>query len=85
MKKLLCLLLSLLVLNTLPALAEAADDGVMREDLTAVELTRLMGNGTNLGNTFEACDGNRGAFSADPKTYETYWGQPATTRKCSPP
>ena len=82
MKKLFCLLLFLLALTTLAATAEdAADDGVMREDLTAVELTRLMGNGTNLGNTFEACDGNRGAFSADPKAYETYWGQPATTQE----
>ena len=82
MKKLFCLLLFLLALTTLAAQAkDAADDGVMREGLTAVELTRLMGNGTNLGNTFEACDGKRGRFSADPKSYETYWGQPVTTQE----
>lgn len=27
----------------------------IRKELTAVELTRLMGNGINLGNTMEAC------------------------------
>ena len=69
-----------MTLCSLPSLAESADDGVMREGLTALELTRLMGNGTNLGNTFEACDNKRGNFSADPKAYETYWGQPVTTQ-----
>lgn len=81
MKQLLCTLLALLMLCALPALAESADDGVMREGLTAVELTRLMGNGTNLGNTFEACDTKRGRFSAKPTEYETYWGQPVTTQE----
>jgi len=80
MKKFLCTLLAILTLCSFPALAESADDGVMREGLTSIELTRLMGNGTNLGNTFEACDNNRGSFSADPKSYETYWGQPVTTQ-----
>ena len=81
MKKLLCILLALASLLALSsALAEAADDGVMREGLTAIELTRLMGNGTNLGNTLEACDNKRGRFSADPTAYETYWGQPVTTQ-----
>ena len=56
MKQILCTLLALLMLCALPALAESADDGVMRQGLSALELTRLMGNGTNLGNTFEACD-----------------------------
>ena len=58
MKKLLCTLLALLLLGTLPALAESADDGAMREGLTALELTRLMGNGTNRGNTFAASNTN---------------------------
>ena len=81
MKKLVCTLLALLLLlSALPAMADSADDGVMREGLTAVELTRLMGNGTNLGNTLEACDNKRGNFSTDPKSYETYWGQPVTTQ-----
>ena len=80
MKTLLCILLALMTLCPLPSLAGSADDGVMREGLTALELTRLMGNGTNLGNTFEACDNKRGNFSSDPKAYETYWGQPVTTQ-----
>ena len=79
MKKLLCTLLALLTLCTLSALA---DDGVMREDLTALELTRLMGNGTNLGNTFEACNTSQPYEPGrDPKTYEVSWGAPITTQE----
>ncbi len=49
--------------------------------LTAVEMTRLMGNGINLGNTMEACNnGARGGNTTDdPAFYETMWGQPVTT------
>lgn len=60
--------------------ATRADDGVMREDLTALEVTRLMGNGINLGNTLEACDNNVGIKTNAPLSYETYWGQPKTTQ-----
>ena len=60
---------------------ETYDDGVMRASLTAVELTRLMGNGTNLGNTMEACDSGTGSVSEDPGCYETMWGQPVTTQE----
>ena len=60
--------------------AEAVDDGVMREGLTAIEATRLMGNGINLGNTLEACDNNVGIKTNSPLSYETYWGQPKTTQ-----
>ena len=82
MKKLLCTLLALLLLGALPALAESADDGVMREGLSSLELTRLMGNGTNLGNTFEACDTSRPSVPGNnPKTYEVTWGQPVTTQE----
>ena len=82
MKHMLIVLTSLLLLCTLPALADAADDGVMREGLSALELTRLMGNGTNLGNTFEACNAN-GIFTPgkDPQTYEISWGAPVTTQE----
>ena len=79
MKNLLCTLLALLMLCTISALA---DDSVMREGLTALELTRLMGNGTNLGNTFEACDTSRPySPGRDPKTYEVSWGAPVTTQE----
>ena len=60
--------------------AEAVDNGVMREGLTALEATRLMGNGINLGNTLEACDNNVGIKTNAPLSYETYWGQPKTTQ-----
>ena len=58
-----------------------AEETALPEELTAVEMTRLMGNGINLGNTMEACDAsNRGGFTVDvPKHYETLWGQPVTT------
>ena len=60
--------------------AEAVDNGVMREGLTALEATRLMGNGINLGNTLEACDNNVGIKTSTPLSYETHWGQPKTTQ-----
>lgn len=60
--------------------AEAMDNGVMREGLTALEATRLMGNGINLGNTLEACDNNVGIKTNTPLSYETHWGQPKTTQ-----
>ena len=48
---------------------------------SAIEMTRLMGNGINLGNTMEACNnGKSGGNTIDlPTFYETYWGQPKTT------
>ena len=60
--------------------AEAVDNGVMREGFTALEATRLMGNGINLGNTLEACDNNVGIKTNTPLSYETHWGQPKTTQ-----
>lgn len=60
--------------------AEAVDNGVMREGLTALEATRLMGNGINLGNTLEACDNNVDIKTNTPLSYETHWGQPKTTQ-----
>ena len=71
---LLCLLCALLL-----CAAAHADDGVMREGISSVELTRLMGNGINLGNTLEACDNSQGCVSDSYAHYETLWGQPITT------
>lgn len=80
MKRILCTLLTLLMLCAVTAMAESADDGTVRPDLTAIEVTRLMGNGTNLGNTFEACDNTRAYVpGTDPTVFETSWGQPVTT------
>ena len=54
----------------------------MMPELTALELVHLMGNGTNLGNTMEACDTNIGSiYSYNPSYYETSWGQPITTKE----
>ena len=68
------LMTAALALACLTACAEGTDK-------TALDVTPLMGLGTNLGNTFEACDANRGNTGADPSHYETLWGQPVTTRE----
>ncbi len=58
----------------------AVDENYMNPELTALELVHLMGNGTNLGNTLEACDTNIGSvYSYNPSYYETCWSQPVTT------
>lgn len=88
MKKHLCLLLCVMLMAALPGADTLAketaetkgDDGSVRETLTAVEATRLMGNGINLGNTMEACDNTRGNYAGSPTLYETSWGQPVTTQ-----
>ena len=60
----------------------AVDPEYMNVGLTALELVHLMGNGTNLGNTMEACDTNIGSiYSYDPSYYETCWSQPITTQE----
>ncbi len=82
-KMLVCALL--LVMCAMPFAAAEGDDGVMRENLSALELTRLMGNGTNLGNTMEACDARKfglgGNTGKAPTAYEVGWGQPVTTQE----
>ncbi|GFH96241.1 xyloglucan-specific endo-beta-1,4-glucanase BoGH5A [Lachnospiraceae bacterium] len=61
--------------------AAAQDDGAVREELTALEVVRLMGNGINLGNTMEAYGRAHLGTDARPTQYETFWGQPVTTRE----
>ena len=88
MKKIICILAAAVMLICgMTALAETAPAGTDNQlpadltALTAVEMTRLMGNGINLGNTMEACDNsNRGGNTTDdPGHYETLWGQPVTS------
>ncbi len=57
------------------------DDGSVRKELTALEVSRLMGNGINLGNTLEAY--NRDSLGTDSpiSSYEQAWGQPITTQE----
>ena len=68
-----CLLAALLAALCLTACAEETGR-------TALQVTKEMGLGINLGNTFEACDANQGNTGAEPSHYETLWGQPVTTR-----
>ena len=72
--KIILILLALLGLFT-----SASAEDVLPAD--AIALTRMMGNGINLGNTMEACNGGAlgGSTSEDPHFYETMWGQPVTT------
>lgn len=60
---------------------ETRDNGVVRTELTALELSYLMGNGINLGNTMEACDRAKLSYGKDTSFYETVWGQPITTQE----
>ncbi len=61
--------------------ASSADDGVMRSELTAIEVTELMGNGINLGNTMEAYGRASLGVGAEVSEYETSWGCPVTTQE----
>ena len=83
MKQAFCILMLLSLLIPAAALGEekTGDNGAVRPELTAVEATRLMGNGINLGNTMEACDSTRGNYALTPKQYEISWGQPVTTQE----
>lgn len=53
----------------------------MDTTMTAIELTKVMGNGINLGNTMEAYGRMDLGTSADISAYETYWGQPVTSQE----
>lgn len=57
------------------------DNGQMRDDLTSLEIVRLMGNGTNLGNTMEAYGHKEPGIGASVSAFETLWGQPETTQE----
>lgn len=60
---------------------ETSDDGVMRKELTALELADLMGNGINLGNTMEAYGHLSPGVGQETSVYETLWGQSVTTQE----
>ena len=73
----------------------AADSGAVTEDtgastednaledelkaISALELTKKMGNGINLGNTLEAYNHKGYLAGQDPSGFEMGWGQPYTT------
>ena len=64
-----------------PSTEPVVDNSAMMPELTALELVHMMGNGTNLGNTMEACNTNAIAPGNSPLTYEVSWGQPVTTQE----
>ncbi|VEU81114.1 glycoside hydrolase family 5 protein [Haploplasma axanthum] len=49
--------------------------------MNAIEVSRDMGNGTNLGNTMEAYGRVEHGIDADTEMYETAWGMPVTTKE----
>ena len=51
------------------------------EVMNALQFTKVMGNGINLGNTMEAAGAYWLGYNAKPEQYETSWGQPVTTKK----
>jgi len=59
-----------------PAYIEPDATG-MRPELNAIDFSKLMGIGWNLGNSLEAIKYSNGVYSGD----ETSWGNPATTKQ----
>ena len=51
------------------------------EVMNALQFTKIMGNGINLGNTMEAAGAVWLGYNAKPEQYETSWGQLVTTKK----
>ncbi len=58
-----------------------ADEEEKLKSLNAIELTKLMGNGINLGNTMEAYNHSGYVNGSDPTLFENAWGQPTTTQE----
>ncbi len=66
------------------------DDGVIRDDMTAMEIADEMGVGINLGNTFDAfwedlsnkTSGAQTIGNDTPVDYEKCWGAIETTEEC---
>lgn len=80
MKKAVIDLLVLLTFMTGLASAPAGEVGrIPTPNTTALEMTQMMGNGINLGNSMETNGRVTLGTSADVSAYETYWGQPVTT------
>ncbi len=58
---------------------EAPEETAESNELTSLEVIRLMGNGINLGNTLEVYSHSSYVNGANPDGFETGWGQPYTT------
>lgn len=55
--------------------------GCGKKEMTAIKLAEKMGNGINLSNTFEAYGRSELGTDKAPIAYETFWGQPPTTKE----
>ena len=53
----------------------------INKKLSAVEFSKQLGNGINLGNTMEAYRGDNMSTTEPATKYESLWGQPVTTEK----
>ena len=51
------------------------------ENMSAIQFTKIMGNGINLGNTMEACGDWLPYDIEDVTKFEGMWGQPLTTKE----
>lgn len=58
-----------------------ADNGAVRDDISSIQLTQLMGQGISLGNTMESYAHEALGVAADIASYETFWGEPVTTQE----
>ena len=63
-----------------PYVYESVDDDDF-ENMEALQLTKVMGNGINLGNTMDACGGYWIGYKKDPLEYEHAWGMPETQKE----
>lgn len=63
------------------AASAAANTSEEKNELTSIEVIRLMGNGINLGNTLEAYNHDGYLSGGNPDGFETGWGQPYTTQE----
>ena len=57
------------------------DEEEKLKGLNALELTQIMGNGINLGNTMEAYNHSGYVNGSDPTLFENAWGQPTTIQE----
>ena len=57
------------------------NEGKSLKDMNAIEITEVMGNGINLGNTMEAYGRPSHGINSDTSKYETFWGEPVTTKE----
>ena len=86
-----CTMLGSLSLQGITTVTGMADDGVMRDNMTAQDYADDMGLGINLGNTMEAYNASNCTSlsyqwppvigSNTPRDYETTWGAVVTTQE----